>query len=94
MKTSLAIVLAVATLTIGTATSDFDFEHCPRGQWWTRQVVRGARVPTEADTVRNASWAVSTIGLPVGLSIGEALAGSPSIMEVRDAATDNELDER
>ena len=59
MKTSLAIALAVAALTIGTATISANFEHRRRGRGRTRQVVRGGRVPTEADTVRNASWAVS-----------------------------------
>ena len=56
MKTSLAIMLAAAALTIGTATIS----------------------PI-------SSTAVAGGGGP---------AGSPSIMEVRDAPTDEELDER
>src|SRR6476660_3663517 len=39
-----------------------DFEHRRRRRGRTRQVVRGGRVPTEADTVRNVSWAVSCDG--------------------------------
>ena len=58
-----------------------DFKHRRRWRGRTRQVVRGGRVPTEADTVRNASWVVSC----------DRPAGSPSIMEVRYAATDDEL---
>ena len=56
MKTSLAIMLAVAALTVGTATVSANFEHRHRGRRRTRQVVRGGRMPTETNTVRNASW--------------------------------------
>ena len=77
MKTLLAIVLAATALTIGAATvAPIEHRRCGRGR--TRQVVWGRRVPTEADTVRDLSWAVSC----------------PLTMEVRDAAIHNELDER
>ena len=69
------------------------FEHRRRGRGRTRQVARGGRVPTEADAVRDASWVVSCDRQPVGLSIGE-VDWQPSIMEVRDEASDAELGER
>ena len=71
-----------------------DFEHCRRGRRRTRQVVRGGRVPTQADTTRNASWAVSRDKHADRVSSnGRDPAGSPSIMEVHDEATVDELDQ-
>ena len=46
MKTSLAIVLAVAALTISAATVSAHFEHRRRGRGRTRKWC-GGRVPTE-----------------------------------------------
>ena len=71
MKTSLAIVLAVAALTIGTATVAPISSTAMAGGGG-----RGGRVPTEANTVRNASWAVSCDG-NASRSLNRRPAGRP-----------------
>ena len=68
MKTSLAIALAVAALTIGTATIALISRHRRRGRGGPDKWCRAAVCPPSADTVRNASWAVSSEGLPAGLN--------------------------
>ena len=44
-----------------------DFEPRLRGRRWTRQVVRGGRLPTQADTIRSVSWVVSCGKLATGV---------------------------
>ena len=59
MKTSLAIVLAVAALTIGTPSVAPISSTAFAGGGGPDRWCGGSRVPTEADTVSNVSHAVS-----------------------------------
>ena len=89
MKTSLAIILAVAALISGATVSlnpGTASAQTLAQIWCTKgcppQLNSGVNRPTSRSVRRNRDASRS---LP---------AGSPSIMEVRDAATDEQLDER
>ena len=83
MKTSLAIMLAVAATIARNRGANFEHRHRWRGR--TRQVVPSRRVPTECP-LRDASWAVSR-NRHASPSLNRRGRLAPSIKEVRYAAT-------
>ena len=81
MKTLLAIALAVAALTIGTATIAPISSTAVAGRGGPADAWSG-RVPTEATQSANVSRSVSC-NRHASRSLNRRAGGSPSIMEVR-----------
>jgi hypothetical protein len=92
MKTSLAIVLAVAALTIGTATVAPISSTALAGGGGPDKWCGAAVCPTEAGTLRDPSRAVSIdVGRPLhgGRPLVLRLGTKPQNREIRNVATND-----